>query len=180
MIFGLPPTMIIALGVMVLAASIAAGVVARRNIRGKLTAHFYFDRNTGVEFKHGDNTSGLVTSPDGGYLERPDAVVHMRTGRPMFERGERAWRRGRKPVYLVRAGDSAPMTIHKDGSITIDNVDGDEFDARLNLAAELAVAEGTKKAARGDFVGRIVAVSILVLTIALAAVVVAVVVKGEA
>ena len=159
MIFGLPPTMIIALGVMVLAASIAAGVVAR--VARRVVA-------------------GLVTSPDGGYLERPDAVVHMRTGRPMFERGERAWRRGRKPVYLVRAGDSAPMTIHKDGSITIDNVDGDEFDARLNLAAELAVAEGTKKAARGDFVGRIVAVSILVLTIALAAVVVAVVVKGEA
>ena len=170
--------MVIALALMMFAVSIAAMVVARRASRGKRTAHWLFSRDTGVKLQWGENTSGLVTSKDGGFVERPAAVFHMRTGRAFIERGPERWRRSRRPVYLVREGDSAPIQMNPDGTAFINNVTDDEFSTRQDLAAELAVAEGTHKAVRGDFIGRLLAIATLVLVVALAAVIVAIIAKG--
>lgn len=178
MIFGLSPIMLIVVVIMLSAVVMAAGLFAGRAIRRKLTRYFYFDRDTTVSLKTGPNAAGIVSSVDGGFVERPGAVFHMRTGRALIERGSRGYRRARRPVYLARAGDAAPMELAPTGEIQIDNVVDDEFDRRVDTAAELAVREGSKRGVRSDVVGRLLGVAILGLVALLGAVVIAGIVKN--
>lgn len=168
----------IGVGVAIVAAiAFGAAALTIKRMRRNTVMHWAFGRQRNVQLVKGESFAGLVAFEDGGYVERESAQVDMRTGRAMLESGPVEWRRARVPVYLVRAGDSAPLEFEADGALRVNNVSGDEYDARVDLASELAVADAARRANRGDFISIALGISVLILAIMTAVVAGAVVLR---
>lgn len=163
-----------------IAAAIALGLsmmmIQRR--RQRFATVFYFDRQGQVHQSRGESFAGLVTFEDGGFMEREQARLNMRYGSPTFEKGPVAWRRKRKPVFLVRAGDSSALEMAVDGSITVNNVSDAEYGSRMELSSDLAVAEVAKKRAGADLLNMSLGATLVLLAVGDAAIGISIAVKG--
>lgn len=171
--------MMIVIGVVVvgfLAIGLSALVIQRR--RKRFADLFYFDQQGKVYPVRGESFAGLVTHPDGGFMERSGAKLNMRYGQPLSELGDPGFRRKRKPVYLHRALDSAPLEFHSDGEIIVTNVSGEEFTSRQEMAAELALAEAASRAGGTDIINLSLGATLVLLALSTAAIGAAVAAKG--
>lgn len=174
----IPLPALIAAGAGVFIIMLVTIIFVPRLLRKEYVDFFEIKRRRIIERKRGENFSGLVVYPDGGFVDREFANLDMIYGRAFLEKGPNAHRRHRKPVYITRVGDSAPIYFTEKGMIIEQIENYIEFDNREDMAAELAVANAAKKANTGDFLAKLMAVAIVILGIGLASMAVALAMKG--
>ena len=135
------------------------GVQRRKNLIDTIL----WDRENGFDFKKSEEVAGLASYGMGGFDLRPDSVISMTHSGTILEIGESEDRRASKPVYIVRQGDTAPITFNVDGSAVVKQMSAEEYREREDLTAEIGNNEGVKSLLGFDWIlGGLVIVIVIV------------------